>query len=130
MRIIRFSDTPDGGSRFSEVELTYPQPYTDEFGNVYHLSKVFNPANAIIADLPHGLDQDWHVVPNRQIVIVLTGLLEVQTADGQTRRWGPGGMFMADDPKGKGHQTRVVEGPVKALFMRVRDDFNVQEWIR
>lgn len=130
MRIIRFSETTDGGSRFEEVELTFPQPYTDEFGNVYQLTKPFVPASAILADLPHGLDQDWHVAPNRQIVIVLTGVIEVETTDGETRRWSPGGMFMADDPRGKGHRTRVVQGPAKLLFMRVPEDFRVQEWIR
>jgi hypothetical protein len=130
MRMIRFSDTADGGSRFEEVELTFPQSYTDEFGNVYQLTKPFIPANAILADLPHGLDQDWHVAPNRQVVIVLTGVLEVETTDGETRRWSAGGMFMADDPRGKGHRTRVIEGPAKLLFMRVPDDFRVQEWIR
>lgn len=128
MQIIRFTDTSDGGSSFSEVELTFPQPYTDEYGNVYGLSNVFGPESAIIADLPPGLDQDWHVAPNRQLVLVLTGVLEVETTEGETRRWSAGGMFMADDPKGKGHRTRVVEGPVKAVFMRMPDDFDVQDW--
>lgn len=130
MQIIRFSDATDGGSCFSEVELTFPQPFTDEYGNVYQLSKVFGPESAIIADLPPGLDQDWHTAPHRQIVIVLTGVLEVETTDGQTRRWTPGGMFMADDPNGKGHRTRVVEGPVRAVFMRMPDEFDIQTWVR
>jgi quercetin dioxygenase-like cupin family protein len=86
--------------------------------------------NAIIADLPHGVDQDWHVAPNRQFVIVLMGVLEVQTTDGEKRRWNAGDMFMADDPHGKGHQTRVIEGPAQLLFLRVPDDFRLQEWIR
>src|ERR1044072_6851843 len=111
MRIVRFFETPDGGSRFEDIDLTVRQPHPDEFDNVYQLTKAFVPENAILADLPHGLDQDWHVAPNRQIVIVLTGLLEVETTDGETRRWSPGGMFMADDPRGKGHRTRVLEGP-------------------
>jgi len=130
MRIIRFFDTPDGGSRFEEVDIAFPQPFTDEYGNTYHLTKSFSVPNAVIADLPHGLDQDWHVAPNRQLVIVLKGVLEVQTTDGEKRRWGVGEMFMADDPRGQGHQTRVIEGPAQLLFLRVSDDFRVQEWIR
>ena len=130
MEIIRFYDTPDGGSHFSEVKLVFPRRFTDEYGNAYQFSNVFNSESSIIVDLPHGLDQDWHNAPNRQIVIVLTGVLEVETTDGQTRRWSPGGMFIADDEQGKGHQTRVVEGPVKAVFMRLPVDFDIQEWIR
>jgi hypothetical protein len=129
MRIIRFFDTPDDGSRFEEVDISFPQPYTDEYGNTYHLTKPFSAANAIIADLPHGLDQDWHIAPNRQIVVVLKGVLEVQTTDGEKRQWGAGGMFMADDRRGKGHQTRVLEGPAQLLFIRVSDDFRLTEWI-
>jgi quercetin dioxygenase-like cupin family protein len=129
MRITRFFETPDGGSRFEEVDLAIPQPHTDQFGNTYHLSKPLTPLNGVIVELPHGLDQDWHVAPNRQIVFVLRGVLEVQTTDGEKRQWRAGGMFMADDPRGKGHQTRVVEGPAQLLFLRMSDDFGFKKWI-
>jgi hypothetical protein len=128
MQLIRFSATPDGGSHFSEVELSFPEPYTDQFGNVYGLSNVFNPESAVIVDLPSGLDQDWHLAPNRQLVLLLTGVIEVETTEGETRRWSAGGMFMADDTTGKGHRTRVLEGPVTAVFMRMPEDFGFQEW--
>ena len=130
MRIIRFFETPDGGSRFEEVDVVFPHERKDEFGHTLHLSKPFNPLNAIITELPRALDQDWHVAPNRQFVIVLSGMLEVQTTDGEKRRWNAGGMFMADDTRGKGHQTRVIQGPAQLLFLRVPDDFPLQDWIR
>lgn len=130
MRIVRFFDTPDGGSRFEEVDIAFPQPFTDEYGSTYHLTKPFTVPNAVIAELPHGPDQDWHVAPNRQLVFVLSGVLEVQTTEGEKRRWSADGMFMADDLHGKGHQTRVIEGPAQLLFLRVPDDFRVQEWVR
>jgi hypothetical protein len=79
MRIIRFVTSSDGGSRFEELDIPFPQPYVDEFGNTYHLTRAF-PASGLIVDLPHGLNQDWHVAPSRQIVIVLCGRLEVETA--------------------------------------------------
>lgn len=130
MRIIRFFETPEGGSRFEEFEIPFPQPYTDEFGNVYTLSKRLAPESAVLVDLPAGLDQDWHVAPNRQLVAVLTGVLEVETTDGETRRWSSGGLFMADDTRGKGHRTRVLEGPAKLLFLRLPDEFPLKEWVR
>jgi quercetin dioxygenase-like cupin family protein len=61
-------------------------------------------------------------------VIVLRGLLEVQTTDGEKRRWNAGEMFMAD-PHGRGHQTRVIEGPVQLLFLRLPEDFRLQAWL-
>ena len=33
-------------------------------------------------ELPEGLDQTWHPASRRQIVVVLSGLLEVTTTDG------------------------------------------------
>ncbi|MET0152597.1 MAG: hypothetical protein ABW298_08330 [Candidatus Binatia bacterium] len=129
MRITRFVTTSDGGSRFEELDIPFPQAYVDEFGNTYHLTRAF-ASSGVIVDLPHGLNQDWHVAPSRQIVVVLCGRLEVETTDAQVRRWGPGDMFMADDPKGKGHRTRVVEGPAKLVFLRLGDDFDPAAWTR
>ena len=129
MRIIRFVDTSEGGSRFEELDIPFPQPYVDEFGNTYHMTRAFS-SSGVIVDLPQGLDQDWHVAPSRQIVIVLTGRLEVETTDGEVRRWGPGDMFMADDPGGKGHRTRILEGPAKLVFLRLGDAFDPREWTR
>ena len=127
MKMIRFVETLEGGSRFEEIDIPFPQLYVDEFGNTYHLTRPFS-SSGVIADLPQGLNQDWHVAPSRQIVIVLIGRLEVETTDGQVRRWGPGDMFMADDPGGKGHRTRIIEGPAKLLFLRLADDFRPEEW--
>ena len=61
---------------------------------------------------------------------MLKGLLEEQTTDGEKRRWNAGEIFMADEPHGKGHQTRVIEGPAQLLFRRVPDGFSFQEWLR
>lgn len=129
MEVIRFFETPDGGSTFETHTLTFPTPFTDAYGNVYGLSPSFDVASAIFAELPEELDQHWHGAPNRQLVVVLTGRLEVETSDGQIRRWGPGNMFMADDTAGQGHKTRVLEGPAKLLFLRVAADFKIAELV-
>jgi hypothetical protein len=129
MRLIRFFETEDGGSRFEEVDVPFPQATKDEIGHVLQATKAFNPSSAFIADLPSGLNQDWHVAPNRQFVIVLRGLLEVQTTDGEKRRWKSGEIFMADDLHGKGHQTRAIEGSVQLLFLRVPNEFRLMEWL-
>jgi len=41
MRIVRFVTTSDGGSRFEELDIPFLQPYEDEFGNTYHLTRDF-----------------------------------------------------------------------------------------
>jgi hypothetical protein len=62
--------------------------------------------------------------------MLLSGHLEVETTDGMTERWGPGGMFMADDTKGRGHRTRVIgDAPAQVVFMHMPEDFVLGEWL-
>ena len=129
MRIVRFVETPEGGSRFEEIDIQFSEAFQDPFGNTLHRTKPF-ASNGMLVELPAGLDQDWHVVPNRQLVVVLSGRLEVETTDGQVRRWGVGEMFLADDPHGKGHRTRVLEGPAKLLFLQFDANFDPERWAR
>ncbi len=124
MRITRFVTTHDQGSRFEDLELAWPDSRADAFGHVLALSRSF-AADCLLASLPADLDQDWHNAPDRQLVAVLSGRLEVETTDGACRQWGPGGLFFADDTTGRGHRTRVLEGPARLLFVRLAEDFDV-----
>lgn len=125
MEIIRFHDTPEGGSRFERVNVRFSDPFLDEFGNTYHLTGAIPAKDAVLVELPHGLDQSWHNAPNRQLVIVLDGTIEVETSDREMRRWEKGGAFLADDVVGKGHLTRVPSGPARLLFVRLPEDFEL-----
>jgi hypothetical protein len=127
MNITRFISKADGGSRFVQMDLPLPTTYTDEFGNDYTLSEAI-ASTAVIAELPPGLDQDWHVAPSRQFVIVMTGAIEVQTTEGELRRFAKGDLFMADDREGRGHQTRVLDGPALLMFLKLSDDFDAERW--
>src|SRR5271168_3507068 len=119
MKIIRFHTTPEGESRFQEVELPITQPRKDTFGFTMHQSDAFASASVRFVELPAGLDQGWHHAPARQIVVLLTGKVEVGTSDGQKRQWNPGSAFIADDLTGKGHTTRVIEGPAQVMFVQL-----------
>ncbi len=67
---------------------------------------------------PAGHFLDWHPAPRRQYVIVLSGHAEIQIGDGTVRRFGPGGVFLAEDLTGRGHTLRVV-GDWPYLFVTV-----------
>lgn len=62
----------------------------------------------IFVGLDAGYARDWHPAPRRQFVVVSTGELEVTVSDGETRRFGPGSVFLAEDTTGKGHRTRAL----------------------
>ncbi len=51
---------------------------------------------------------DWHPAPQRQVVIHLSGQIEIGLRDGTTHLFGPGSARLTDDVTGTGHLTRVV----------------------
>ena len=51
---------------------------------------------------------DWHPVPRRQWMLYLSGQIEVETSDGEGRRFVPGSATLVEDTAGKGHRSRVV----------------------
>jgi quercetin dioxygenase-like cupin family protein len=129
MKITRFHATADGGSRFQEVEVPINQQRQDQFGHTLLLSNDWASPSIRFVELPAGLDQSWHHAPARQIVVVLSGTLEVGTSDDQKRRCTAGQAFIADDLTGKGHLTRVIDGPARVMFVQLPDSFDCDRWM-
>jgi hypothetical protein len=117
MKIITFHATEEGGSRFAEIDIPLDQTRDDGMRHTIHHSIPWMSPAAQFVHLPAGMDQDWHHAPARQVVVVLDGELEVETSDGETRRWRRGGVFLPADLTGKGHRTRCIDGPVSLLFV-------------
>ena len=70
------------------------------------------------AHVDAGYTSDWHHAPRRQFVLVLSGEMEVTVADGETRSFGPGSVFLVEDTAGAGHQTRAA-GAGECVFVTV-----------
>jgi hypothetical protein len=65
---------------------------------------------------------DWHNAPRRQFVVNLTGEIEIQTSDGEIRRFAPGSILLAEDLSGKGHISRGIgNGKREVLFIPLSD---------
>ena len=62
----------------------------------------------IFTAMDPGYFRPGHPAPRRQFVIVSAGELEITLSGGETRRFGPGSVFLADDTTGNGHETRAV----------------------
>jgi hypothetical protein len=130
MRIQHFYTTPEGGSRFGEIEIALTNAREDSFGHIILCSTPFVSPRVSVVELPAGLYQDWHCAPERQLVVVLDGSLEVESTDGETRRWRKGECFLADDTGGSGHRTRTLGGRALLLFAPVAPDFSLDAWQR
>ncbi|MEZ5407461.1 MAG: hypothetical protein R2761_05500 [Acidimicrobiales bacterium] len=123
-----FHATADGGSVFEDLDVALPRERADAQGHVIAASNLYGSPTVQLAELPAGLDQTWHTAPRRQIVTILSGLVEVTTTDGASRRFGPGQMFLADDMGGKGHLTRTVDGPAQVLFAPMPPEVDLTLW--
>ena len=128
LRITRFRPTEDGGSAFTELDIAFPFRSPDAEGHLIAASRRYASPSVQFVELPDGLDQSWHPAPRRQIVVVLDGTLEVETTDGQTRSFGPGQAFLADDTASSGHRTRTVGGAVRVLFAPMPAEVDLDTW--
>lgn len=108
--------TDDGGSRFADDEIVLISRAVA--AGVPAMLAGAVPSAAGVAFLrSDGFDSAPHPAPARQWVIMLRGVIEVTTSQGETRRFGPGDLLLAADTDGRGHQTVAVgEPPFEGLF--------------
>jgi hypothetical protein len=72
------------------------------------VSSVMAAESVTIISSPPGWHGDWHPAPRRQLMFMLSGKLEVEVSDGQTRGFTGGSMILVEDTSCKGHISRVV----------------------
>ena len=119
MKIVRFASAPDGGSQFVEVNLPVDNASTDAWSNTSRRSATLPARSAMVTEMPEGLYQDWHPASRRQLLVVLSGTLEIETSDGQKHRCRSGEVFLADDVGSRGHRSRTIGGPARILFVHL-----------
>jgi quercetin dioxygenase-like cupin family protein len=60
-------------------------------------------------ETPAHSSDDWHVSPELQYVITLSGTLEFTTRDGETFVVRPGDVVLSEDNVGTGHKWRLID---------------------
>jgi hypothetical protein len=69
-------------------------------------------------------DAGLHDAPRRQLLVVLRGVLEIETSLGQQERLRPGDVLLADDVGTKGHHSRDVgEDPLMLMAIGIGSDW-------
>ncbi len=122
MKVTRICTGDDGESHFEELDLPLDTAQRRAYSD-------WLPARETAFGLSDALEpQDWHHAPRRQLVAVLTGVLEIEVSDGSKARFGPGDTFIADDLAGRGHFTRDLEGPVRLLYVHLSDQLDFGGW--
>lgn len=83
VRVTRFYTTPEGGSAFDDVDIPVSLVSPDAWGNELRMSESFVSPAVRVFEAPVGAFQDWHNAPRRQLCIMMQGIWEIGTTDGQ-----------------------------------------------
>jgi hypothetical protein len=73
-----------------------------------NLSTLLPAAQTGFLGAPSGWQGDWHPSSGRHLFFVISGEWEIETSDGEIRRFGPGSVLLVEDTSGKGHASRVI----------------------
>ncbi len=97
-----------GVSHFDEIEI----PLRDG-GSIGRLSETFPASGVIFRENDADYDFDWHTAPRRQYILMLDGEIEIETGDGEKRRFRGGDVLLVEDTTGRGHKTRNTGGKMR-----------------
>jgi hypothetical protein len=112
MDLIRVYTGEDGAAHFEEVDPLKSEEW----------SKGLAASHCSIREMAAGTVMDWHPAPRRQIVIHISGQLEIVLRDGTSHLFGPASARLMDDVTGSGHLTRVVGNePVLQAVIHLAD---------
>ncbi|HEY5646459.1 MAG TPA: hypothetical protein VIS76_10980 [Pseudomonadales bacterium] len=117
MKILRVYTGDDGASHFEDVDIEL-----EDRGGAGRISAPWPATGVLFREVDGDYALDFHNAPRRQLVINLTGSVDIEVGDGTVRRLGPGDILLAEDTTGQGHISRAVDGePRTCLFVPVGD---------
>jgi hypothetical protein len=117
VQIVRVYSGDDGESHFADVDVDL-----EDYGASGRISPLWRGAGVQFREVDGDYSLDFHRAPRRQLVVNLTGSVELEVGDGTTRLLGPGTILLAEDTTGRGHRSRNVGGePRTCLFVHLDD---------
>ena len=121
MKVIRIYTGEDNQSHFEDLDIPLKPA---DYGTA---SEVVPALGVMFRETFEGGSFDFHNAPQRQFVITLSGLGELECGDGSKRRLGPGDILLAEDTTGQGHITREIQ-PRRVIFVPIVLEFDVSAW--
>lgn len=113
MKITRVYAGDDGESHFDDVDILLR-----DAGSIGRLSVRHPVKDIIFRENDADYDYDWHHAPQRQYIVLLDGEIEIETSDGEKRRFAGGDILLVEDTTGRGHRTRTVnKKPRRSVFV-------------
>jgi hypothetical protein len=113
MKVTRVFADAAGESHFATLDIEL-----EDHGEIGRLSERHPVGSIIFRENDADYDFDWHNAPQRQYIVLLDGEIEIETSDGEKRRFRGGDILRVEDVDGRGHRTRTVnDQPRRSLFL-------------
>ncbi len=117
MLITKVFTGEDGSSHFEDVEIDLTSN-----GAMGSISSLWAAKGVLFRKVEGDYNLDFHNAPRRQLVVNLTGAVEIEVGDGTKRQLGAGSILLAEDTEGQGHISRSINGePRECLFIPLAD---------
>jgi hypothetical protein len=104
MKLTRVYADESEASHFAELQVELKAA-----GEIGRLSEPIRARSVIFRENDPGYDYDWHVAPQRQLIVLLDGAIEIEVSGGSRRTLRGGEVLLMEDTTGRGHRTRHVE---------------------
>ena len=118
MKVVRVYADDNGETHFGEVVVEL-----SDAGEIGRLSQPVAARAVIFRTNEPGYDYDWHNAPQRQLIVLLDGAIEIEVSDGSRRTFRSGEILLVEDTTGRGHRTRHVEPRRRrSLFIVLEED--------
>lgn len=125
MKYVRLYADEEGESHWEDLEVGLVATAYAPPAPPINVSSPVETKQLIFLSVPSGWLGDWHPSPTRQFMLFTEGELEVQTSEGDVRRFLAGDVVLGEDTHGKGHLSRVLgEGRLSAVVVQLPDGFS------
>src|SRR6476661_3148935 len=104
LKITRIYSDANGDSHFENISIPLHSG-----GTIGYLSEKYKVENLIFRKVIPSYDYDFHNAPSKQFIVLLNGIIEIETSLGEKRNFGAGEILQVEDITGKGHRTRNLE---------------------
>ena len=114
-QITRLFSDDNGDSHFEDFSI----PLNDS-GSIGFLSDPLKVKEVIFREVEPTYDYDFHNAPQKQYLILLDGLIEIETSTVEIRHFKAGDILLLEDTTGKGHKTKNLQ-PIRrrSIFITI-----------
>jgi hypothetical protein len=107
--VTRIYADANGDSHFEDISI----PLNDG-GEIGFLSEAQKAGNIIFRKVIEQYDYDFHNAPARQYILLMDGVIEIETSLGDKRTFSAGQVLLVEDTTGKGHKTKNVTDAIRS----------------